>query len=446
MRSFPFLSILLLSTMLAGVCFGNEPASNSSVRYIQRTMRMLSGELYPELPVRVLFYGQSITSQRWRDVVTADLTERFPMAKIEFANKAIGGFTSPALIRTAAHDLYPYYPDLLIFHVYGDLGNYEKIIQHTRETTTAEIILWTDHVAAPSRMKNDDQHSEGIREIASKYNCMLIDVRAKWKAHLKSTGETPESYLKDAVHLNKDGEKLLGRLISEEILRTSQFGENQTAEKQIQEVPLSNSKLVRKDGQKLQLTTEGNRLVAIPPKEATKQSVRLSVDGKPVMKSAGVWAVTRPSTGPKIWMPAIKRVAPGVDVLEEDWTLTCLEDSTPDGKKIHFRLEGSVTGVDGEGYSTEDFVSNSGRIRIEARDWHMTFPLRYKKITLPENFQIRWSTYPLCTETVTINPDDQAVVLYQSTDLSQKTISIVPDADKGQQALEKMFLYLPSAK
>ena len=46
------------------------------------------------------------------------LKEKYPTVNFVWANKAIGGFTSPALTRTAWSDLFPYYPDLLFFHVH----------------------------------------------------------------------------------------------------------------------------------------------------------------------------------------------------------------------------------------------------------------------------------------------------------------------------------------
>lgn len=144
-------------------------AANPSVRHIQRTMRSLAGERNPGEPVRILFYGQSITAQPWWREVVDDLRRRYPAAKIEAHNRAIGGFISPALRRTAAHDLYPHYPDLLVFHVYGDLENHEAIINEVRETTTAEILLHTDHVAKDdNRLAGDDSHSEGMRTIAER--------------------------------------------------------------------------------------------------------------------------------------------------------------------------------------------------------------------------------------------------------------------------------------
>ena len=88
--------------------------------------------------MRVLFYGQSITEQEWSKQVTEDLRKRFPNADLEIENRAIGGFASQLLIRPAEHDVYPFYPDLVIFHVFGANQQYEQIIKSIRSRTTAE--------------------------------------------------------------------------------------------------------------------------------------------------------------------------------------------------------------------------------------------------------------------------------------------------------------------
>ena len=120
-------------------------------RNIQRTMRLLATST-PEHrhTVRILFYGQSITEQKWTRRVEDDLRQRFPHANLVIENRALGGFASQMLVKTAETDLYPFQPDLLIFHVYGAHNTYEDIIRRTRERTTAEILMQTDHVTKPA--------------------------------------------------------------------------------------------------------------------------------------------------------------------------------------------------------------------------------------------------------------------------------------------------------
>ena len=128
-----------------------EPVSDPSLsgRGIQRTMTLLATSTPQHRNhVRIVFYGQSITEQEWNKQVANDLRLRFPHADLEIENRAIGGFASQMLIRPAEHDIYPFYPDLVIFHVFGANQQYEQIIQSIRSRTTAELLMQTDRVGA----------------------------------------------------------------------------------------------------------------------------------------------------------------------------------------------------------------------------------------------------------------------------------------------------------
>lgn len=418
-----------------------EPRPNPSVKFIQRTMRSLAGETRPGEKIRILFYGQSITAQAWSRKVAANIKKRYPEADLEIRNSAIGGFTSPALRRTAEHDLYPFYPDLLIFHVYGDLKNYEEIVKKVRETTTAEIVLWTDHVADSKRMAWDDKHSAGIREIAKKYECMLIDVREQWKQHLSDTGKALADLLRDSVHLNPEGDKLLARIVTAELVRSDKHGENAIAEAQIVHIPATAAAVKRGNDGTGSVTFTGNRLVAISDGKHPDAKLAVTLDGRELKTFPGVWTGTRPSKSVN-WMPAIKQVTVGANPVAEDWTLTCLDDSTPDGKKIHFKLTGSVTGDDGEGWSTADFVSTSGRIRIARRDWGMVFPLKHRKVNLPKGFTVKWKTYPMFTDTFAPGAKGTETVLLQGVDNAEHALTIIRETG-GELGIRKFKAYRP---
>ena len=431
-------------TILAGqVCRGGGPPPNPSVRYIQRTMWMLTGERDPGEKIRILFYGQSITAQAWRHKVAANLKKQYPGANLEIVNKAIGGFQSPALRRTAYHDLYPFYPDLLIFHVYGDLENYEAIIRKVRETTTAEIVLWTDHVADPKRMARDDKHSAGIRELAGKYGCMLIDARKQWKAHLADTGKSPTDFLRDGVHLNAEGDKFLAQIVTSELIRTDTYGENELAEAQILSIPPTADAVKRGQDGSVSLSFTGNRVVAMSDGTNPGGKLRVTLDGRDLKSFPGAWAATRPSKSAN-WMPAIRQVTLGENLVAEKWTLTCLDDSSPDGTKIHFRLTGSVTGDDGDGWSTEDFVSTSGRIRIAKGDWCIAFPLKLRKTTLPQGFAVTWKTYPMFADTFSPGPKGTETVLFQGVENTEHTLTIRREGNGGDLGISTFKVYCPT--
>ena len=80
--------------------------------------------------VRVLFYGQSITEQEWsKQVAAGPARHAFPMPTWRSRTAPSAGSPSQLLIRPAEHDVYPFYPDLVIFHVFGANQQYEQIIQ-----------------------------------------------------------------------------------------------------------------------------------------------------------------------------------------------------------------------------------------------------------------------------------------------------------------------------
>lgn len=410
----------------ASAALPGAASPNFSAAFIQRTMgRIHESTAVNPAAIRVQFYGQSITAQPWTKLVEKDLAKRFPSVKFTFHNPAIGGFTSPALIRTAEHDLYPWYPDLLVFHVYGPVDKYEEIIRLTRARTTAEIILWTSHLSASETLDKDpdaDARIVAIREIARKYDCMLIDVRKKWIEHLSANNLQPSDLLRDSVHLNDKGIELMASFIAPELVHT---GNHSTTAKAgtVTEAPL-NSTAVSTDGQgNTMLTFTGNRVVAVSS-GGDKTGAELLLDGQPMADMAGLWAHTRPSTGPKNWMPAIKQIGFEKPLLQEDWTLTCLPGSTPDGKRIHFKVRGSVTGEDGEGFSDNRFVSKSGRVAIDPADWHLAWILGYVKASLPDAFEVKWKSYPLFTAKYQAQPAGTETVLVQNCANGPHTLTL----------------------
>ena len=163
--------------------------ANPSVAFIQRTMaRMAASTPGPAGHGALQFYGQSITAQPWTKLVQQGLVRRFPSVKFTFSNPAIGGFTYPALIRTAEHDLYPWYPDILVFHVYGTEDKYEEIIRnvagpdHGRDRSLDQPFERRGDAGRESRRGRADRGHPPDRR---KYDCMLIDVRNKWIAYLQ---------------------------------------------------------------------------------------------------------------------------------------------------------------------------------------------------------------------------------------------------------------------
>lgn len=356
--------------------------------------------------VRVLFYGQSITEQEWSKQVAGELRSRFPHADLEIENRAIGGFAAQMLIRPAEHDLYPFYPDLLIFHVFGANQQYEQIIKNVRSRTTAEVLMQTDRVGAKwPQEKPDEKANKGLwwdylmnhrflPDIAAKYGCGLCDVRTGWLAYLHENHYEPGQLLKDGEHLNAHGNYVMAQLTSRYLVYRPDLPD--TAWKSLtQTYPVAAG--TWKNG-KLTIEFEGNRVDIIPAAENGKGTVpaggtaRLRIDGKKPSEFPAAYRIARPQPGP--WSPLfLSRVDHDAPLLLEDWTLKIRHVSS-DGKTWDFDVSGSVTGSDGTGKSNQPFASKSGRVKIDPAAWFRGF---YPP--LPDGYTIRWKVLPMFANT-----------------------------------------------
>jgi hypothetical protein len=376
---------------------------------IQRTMALLAGGH----PARILFYGQSITEQQWTAIVSDDLRRRFPNAIIE--NRALGGFSSQRLVKTAEADLYSFYPDLMIFHVFGAHTEYEDIIRRTRERTTAEILIQTDHLGAKARL---DEETDPVKlapegrmwsqfmnykflpEILRKYGCGFVDQRNLWKQYLRDHRLAPEALLKDGVHLNDHGCYLMAELVKPHLVLRP--------ETKLDPFNCDTVKtyVVGKDVQwragKLRLAFTGNRVDLIAgPGTAAPAPVR--IDGKKPSEFPELYGFTRAVAPPDTKWPFLLKIGHEKPLLLEEWTLH-FRDVSPDLKTFQFTVTGSKTGPDGEGSAAERFVSKSGRIVIEPADWDLKYVMGLSKRQMSPEFCLRWRVVPNFVDEFTAAP------------------------------------------
>jgi hypothetical protein len=341
--------------------------------------------------VRILFYGQSITEQHWTKDVTAGLKQQFPHAQITTENRAIGGHSSQLLYKTAEADLYPFSPDLVIFHVYGNHLNYETLIRRIRERTSAEVILQTDHLSAHHKldeptdaatltMKDWDawMNYSHLPSVAKKYGAELLDQRNLWKAYLQQTDASPQSLLKDSVHLNDHGCKLMAAIVLSAFQGTAP-----AATPGWQELVTTQSVT---PGSVVKFSFEGTRLDADLP----MPNAKVLIDGKSPESIRSCWTFTRSSGYNGTNWPCLLQVQRGpADLQDEAWEIR-IKTSNEDYSEFTFEVKGSLTGEDGNGSAKERFVSKSGKLVIEPEDWNLAYSFKVFKKKLPEDFVIRF--------------------------------------------------------
>lgn len=416
---------------------------------IQRTMTLLATSTPQKRnKVRILFYGQSITEQDWWKRVADDLRRRFPHADLEIENKAVGGFASQILCRVAEHDIAPFYPDLVIFHVYGANNTYEEIVRGIRTRTTAEVLIQKDHVGAKWPADNPDRkhpmwwdhmmNNVFLPDYARKYRCGLADVRGAWVGYLKANRLEPKALLKDDVHLNDHGCFVMSEILKRylvhkpELLTEEASGSVRTFEV---------GKDVRRQGETLTLPFEGNRVDLLPARGGGG-TARILIDGKKPSEFPECIALTRTSPSQSWWGPALLRVSSEKPRLVEDWVLK-VTDVDDRAERIRFTVAGSKTGPDGEGVSAERFVSKSGRVVIEPGDWWVRNIQQMTRKKVPVGFEIRWKAIPMFADAYAppgIDDDgrDHAITIVQGLPNGKHVLEIA-----GGAAIRAVRIYRP---
>lgn len=360
---------------------------------IQRTMSEIAGTPDPTKTIRILFYGQSITVQPWWRDVTNSIISRFPNARLEIANRAIPGFTTELLVNTAENDLYSFYPDLVFFQAYGSTNDYERIIANVRCRTTAEILLATDHLMQGELVDETSDRATAqpgteswrtyvfLPDLAQRYGAELADVRSSWKAYLNDYHLDPTNLLVDGVHLNDQGNYLMGELIKPHFRQHAPV--DFTYGDAIQTIyPGQN---LWTNGA-LEFEFVGNRIDLIgDPVE--KAGFTITIDGKAPDQWPELYSFGRLPVYPYTSFSFLSTITSEKPLIAENWKMTILE-YTNKPVFVRFRVDGSKTGFDGEGTSSTPFVSNSGRLVIPTQSWYPFYTTT--QVPVPPGSEFTW--------------------------------------------------------
>lgn len=459
-----------------------DPASHLFGSRLQRTLTLLASSSENQAnKVRILFYGQSIVAGLDAGTLVDQLRKYYPHAHIEFENRAIGGFQAPHLVRTAAHDLYPYYPDLLIFHVYGgeETGELERIIYNTRKYTTADILLFNHQVAwvadqekLDERTNRDDLSSVYWHYLAGKYGCELVDVRRRWNKYIENhpsigihslMGDTVHSN----VHPNARGNKLLELMILDHLKPRPEHAyfpgdgwagnvRNHESRRIFEEKEPQpgqgivfkgttrpvNTGVILKKGE-CSLTYTGNRieLQTFSTDEAAGQ-VEVYIDDRRPSEYTEMYYATRPSESYQHWRTALKRVTLHENIQTDRWTLT-LTRIDRESNLIEYELHGEQAGFDGHGSNRSVFVSNSGQIRIDPVDFFIFESEAWTKKETPVGYEVTWEVKPLFRDTLEPGKAGSVFLLGQGLSNSQHRLTLKTVGDNCHIPIKSIRVYSP---
>ncbi|TAF74422.1 MAG: T9SS C-terminal target domain-containing protein [Bacteroidetes bacterium] len=423
LSSFIFLSISLFAQFTLPA-----PRDTSNFgKYLQRTMKLLATSTPTKKnTVKIMVYGQSIAKQEWSDSVRKYLKIRYPNANIIMINRAIGGCWAGCLQNPMAYDIKTFYPDLILFDVYGwnawggDQGpEYENILNYIRTNTAAEIAMQNHHVGTGDK-NSGNVNSGGPRyfsELATKYGIELIDMRTPWFKYLQDNSLLETDLAPDGTHLNNRGWFLMSKLYMPYLhyrpnkwITADTFG-------------LMKSYVVGKDifaiNGKITLPFNGNKIDIVHESPvANMDSASVLIDSKRPSSIAGSVMFTRPNDTYDTlfrhnsydwpWQKgAIMKFNPNTSPLlrAQDWTLRFLTYNA--GSNFTYSVTGTRTGGDGtasvnitSGLATSGstFTSNSGQFVIDpAQFWFGNGP--YSALPLAAGFTITWQAKAFYTDT-----------------------------------------------
>jgi hypothetical protein len=359
-----------------------------------RTMALLESGRYTHRPLRVVFSGQSIETE-WTWMLIQRLRERYPGTQIVVENRALGGWFVWRMQKLLKHDILRWQPDLVLFSAYqGTAEVWERFLGELRSETTADIVIRTHHLGGREKPEDSPENAETIlmRRLAAEYDVELIEVRREWSEYLTANALASTNLLRDGIHLNEKGETLMALLYERHFtpaapgrqgwaktVRRFDVGrfteDNHSDEIVLEGAGWSGGRVAKSNSadDRLRLTFHGNRVDLVMP--TTHGRARVLIDGKKPSE-LNLYHGTRPQDRT---MTSGSPNAPmtyhtGRNMQAETWVLTVTEGNVdPDPKKanqrLKFKLTGSKTGFDGEGWNDRKFVSNSGRITLLPSDW-----------------------------------------------------------------------------
>ena len=326
------------------------------------------------------------------------IRERFPHAPELVYRKHAGSGTPWEYVRgwvdqfVGADD-----PDLILTYTNGSPEGLDALLTSIRRRTTADVIVPSLHFFENSSVSDDDvEHGvvdwDQVRAICRKHHAEFVENRRELAGYLHQINVRPPALLFDAVHQNRHGVIRIWDNIVRHIPRPD--GSAGLPDGRERRIAAALALTDGKDRDKVTVsagwTRQGDRLrthqkgasisvqftgsridllgVAVPDGGAA----RVRIDGQDpgaVPAFATDYILPHPVPGPLVLKgPGPGDVAPhavglGTGIIPQSWTIVMTSDAGD------YRLEGTVTGLDGTGNSTRSFLSRSGQIAIDPALW-----------------------------------------------------------------------------
>lgn len=405
--------------------------------YSSKTMNLLQQSTPQKRnTVKILIYGQSISAQDWWLEVKRTVEERFPNADLVMKNKSIGGFSTQYLYKTVEMDVSSFYPDLILLHVYGNNHYYDSVLFTIRSRTSAEIAIMTDHYIGENAW-SDTMCYHILPSLAEKYKCDMINIRDPWKQYLSDNQIEPAKLLTDGTHLNDWGNFLMAELVKPLFCFKPYYPDDPLG---LQTLYKSGSDFTFQ-GDTLTLKFLGNKVdVILDNMHITEgDSARILLDGLKPSTFQGCYFMTRPFNDKgKEWpwtLPAMIRIKHTQPWTNEQWLCIFTKVKAP-YQDFSFRIRGSVSGNDGSGKASRNFVSKSGKVIIDKNDaekggdWHLNRSYKVLKTLINKGDTVKWETYTISKDILvpvmkSEKASENSITLFQGVTNTSHVLKII---------------------
>jgi hypothetical protein len=350
----------------------------------------------PGKPFVIWSIGSSFTaSQRDGYGLMQAIRQRFPHApEIQYKRHDGAGTPWDYARGWVQQFVVPEQPDLIFTYTPGTPEGLDAMLREIRRHTTADVIVPSVHFVRGSKMTPEDVENgftswQKAREVCRKHQAEFVENRRELAEYLKRNGLKPESLLRDAGHQSLDGCIRIWDNVGRHISKPAKFSyAPESRERRIAVAPPAKTAteqvslsgdwaagdgLVQtsRAGARLKVRFTGNRIDLVGRKTPGGGRVKVLIDGLPAER-APVFYTTYIEAHLKVY-PRPQRGQPadsaphavtlGQHVVPQSWTITMIDDAG------NYRIEGSVTGADGEGNAGRPFLSRSGQIAIDPQLW-----------------------------------------------------------------------------
>jgi hypothetical protein len=418
-----------------------EPSSKLA-SILNNSSVYLNNGLSRKSPFKIQFYGQSIVAGLNLKRIEQTFQEDFPEVNIEILNNSIGGYQAPLLKQTAYFDLYPEYPDLLIFHAYGGIesGELEELFIDIKSNLASEVVVFDHHISyvkdsvgQVDNIQLQDKQSAYIEQLAEKYGYGFISVRDYWKEFLRLNKDfNIKSLLRDNVHPNDAGNCLMEMVLVESLNKAIKSNQEKALELTHEAIELGLM-------DEYNFSFIGNKIDLEPSLESVGSVIDILIDGKKPQQIPALYTVSRPRSVPGQWWPAINRIFLSDSIIPnvEQWTITFYEINWK-SKTYLLKAHGDISGFQGNGSSGKDFESINKAISFKHKDVAIFFNDRrkkdYKELDVEFEVNNRFKSPMKITSTTT-------QTLLQLLDNKKHSIKI--KSVFGSLKKSKLFIYKP---